>query len=336
MNAPLPARLLPVERAQAILAESTKVDEVKKVLDQAAAIRLYFRRQRAALESQNHATEIMIWSQRRLGELTSAMEALPPAKRAALGGAAKAKRALPETATKQTALEAEGITRQEASRWKKLADVPVAQLREHIEQTKQRAEKLTVSGTISAVSHGADYNSDEWYTPDDWLELVRQALGGGIDLDPASCAKAQNRVRARRWYGKKDDGLSRKWHGRVFLNPPFSQPLCSEFIAKLIAEHEAGRVKAAIVLLNASTDTRWFHDLAHRYTFLLTAGRIAFLDSRGKPVEGNRVGQVLFCLGDAPERFEAVFAERGLICRASAGTGTPTRMPPKKKGRAAA
>lgn len=305
MNAPLPAKLLPVERAQAILAECTKVDEVRKIADQAAAIRLYFRRQKAALEVQNQATEILLWSQRRLGELTAAVPKSPggrkpktAAKRAAVGKGVK--------------LADEGIAPRDARRWQQLASLPVEKVREHIAATKQRTERLTISGTIAAVSHGESYESDEWGTPDELLDAEREVLGG-IDLDPMSNERAQKRVRAKRYYTKKDNGLTKQWKGRIHLNPPYSHPLIAQAIAKFIAEHEAGRILAGFIVVNASTDPQWFHDLLERYPCCLTKGRTGFIGPDGKPLKSNRVGQAIFYAGKARARFEAVFGKFGTI-----------------------
>lgn len=61
--------------------------------------------------------------------------------------------------------------------------------------------------------------TNEHYTPANIVEGAR-VLMGGIDLDPASCLVANETVKATRIYDVADDGLSKPWHGRVFLNPP--------------------------------------------------------------------------------------------------------------------
>ncbi len=47
--------------------------------------------------------------------------------------------------------------------------------------------------------------SDSWMTPVEIIERARQLLGV-IDLDPASSAKADTRVKARAYYTKEVDG----------------------------------------------------------------------------------------------------------------------------------
>jgi ParB family chromosome partitioning protein len=99
--------------------------------------------------------------------------------------------------------------------------------------------------------------SPEWYTPPQYVDLVRDVLDE-IDLDPASCAEANRIVRATRCYDVRDNGLTKRWHGRVFLNPPYGRNIVDKFVAKLIAEYEAGITTAAILLVPAHTQTEWF------------------------------------------------------------------------------
>jgi hypothetical protein len=61
--------------------------------------------------------------------------------------------------------------------------------------------------------------SNEHYTPSNIVEAAR-TLMLDIDLDPASCAKANETVMAVHWIGLPHDGLAAPWAGRVFLNPP--------------------------------------------------------------------------------------------------------------------
>jgi phage N-6-adenine-methyltransferase len=153
--------------------------------------------------------------------------------------------------------------------------------------------------TFSEVWH----DGDEWYTPPDYIDAAR-SLMGRIDLDPASCEAAQAVVQATRFYAKADDGLRQPWHGRVWLNPPYS--LADVFVDKLLTEYESGRVEQAVLLVNASTDTLWFQTLAARFPVLFTRGRIKFWHP-DHPGEQPRYGQALYGINVTPVAFVAVF-----------------------------
>ena len=164
-----------------------------------------------------------------------------------------------------------------------------------------------------AISDTPGYDGDEWYTPAEYIEAARQVMGG-IDLDPASCDSAQEIVKAGEFYTKEDSGLARMWHGRVWLNPPYSMPLIKEFVFTAIDEFESGRVSEAIVLTNNSSDTAWFHALLAMYPACFTRGRVQFW----RPDQDSfatRQGQVFFYLGDKPELFAEVFGQFGLVVR---------------------
>lgn len=73
--------------------------------------------------------------------------------------------------------------------------------------------------TISALH---SVTSSEWFSPEPICNAAREAMGGEIDLDPASCSVANRLVKAKKFYSLKNgqDGLRLPWRGRVFHNPP--------------------------------------------------------------------------------------------------------------------
>jgi hypothetical protein len=65
-----------------------------------------------------------------------------------------------------------------------------------------------------------------WFTPTEIVEAARQVLGR-IDIDPASCAKAQEVIQAGLFFTEAENGLAQKWRGRVWLiNPTRICPTC--------------------------------------------------------------------------------------------------------------
>jgi DNA N-6-adenine-methyltransferase (Dam) len=153
----------------------------------------------------------------------------------------------------------------------------------------------------------------EWHTPREYIELAREVMRG-IDVDPASNALAQETVQAARFFSKEQDGLKQEWRGRLFLNPPYSQPEIGRFIAKLLVELTAGRVTQAIVLTHNSSDTAWFQKLAACATaFCFTRGRIRFVSPDGPRRTSPVQGQTFFYFGQNGGRFADVFSAIGTI-----------------------
>jgi hypothetical protein len=152
--------------------------------------------------------------------------------------------------------------------------------------------------------------SVEWYTPERYVEATRAVLGG-IDLDPASCALANRIVGAAAFYDGDTDGLAHEWHGRIFLNPPYGTT-CGAFVAKALADYRAGRIEAAILLLNGcSYDAQWFRPLWD-YLLCFTYGRIPFYSPTGVS-NGGATGSVFVYLGPDEDRFDAVFSRFGAV-----------------------
>lgn len=153
---------------------------------------------------------------------------------------------------------------------------------------------------------------NEWYTPAEYVEAARRVMGR-IDLDPASSPKAQQTVKARRFFAIQQDGLTREWSGAVWLNPPYAQPHIQHFAEKVVAEIGAGRVSEAIVLTHNYTDTAWFHLLESACAAIcFTRGRIRFVSSSGELASPTQ-GQAFFYFGQRREAFAEVFRTFGFV-----------------------
>lgn len=107
--------------------------------------------------------------------------------------------------------------------------------------------------------------SNEWYTPAHYVDAARKVMGG-IDLDPASCAQANETVKATRYYTKEENGLMQPWFGRVWLNPPFGKIASNkswqaEFVGKALREYRQRSVTQVTLLVLANVTKKWFQPL---------------------------------------------------------------------------
>jgi hypothetical protein len=159
---------------------------------------------------------------------------------------------------------------------------------------------------------GRNSGNNEWYTPPEYIEAARLTLGS-IDLDPASSEIANRTVQARAFYSAEDDGLTKNWAGRVWLNPPYAVGLIDKFIEKLCLHFDSGHVTDAIVLVNNATETAWFQHIAQRASAIcFPKRRVRFLDPEGNPGAPLQ-GQAVIYLGDAGAEFAENFAPFGFV-----------------------
>lgn len=158
--------------------------------------------------------------------------------------------------------------------------------------------------------------SNEWYTPHEYVEAAR-ALMGGIDLDPASCEFANETVQAAAFYSLQDNGLAQDWQGRIWLNPPYGRDEENEsnqgvWSGRLIRAYESGTVTEAVLLVNAVTDRIWFAPFWN-YAICFVKQRIKFYngDPEHKPAPTH--GSVLVYFGVNLEGFIREFSPLGQI-----------------------
>ncbi|PMN73182.1 DNA N-6-adenine-methyltransferase [Enterovibrio norvegicus] len=180
----------------------------------------------------------------------------------------------------------------------------------------------------------------EYYTPPEWTDAARQALGT-IELDPASCATANDNVKAVRFFTKHDDGLAQPWTAAtLWMNHPFHRgekacpmphtkcrkktcidrghhidhaiPSNDDWISKLLAEYQAGNVKEAIIITFANTSESWFKKLLP-FPQCMPNKRVHYYKPDGSLDKNCTKGSAITYLGPNLDTFAAVFSRLGTI-----------------------
>lgn len=105
----------------------------------------------------------------------------------------------------------------------------------------------------------------DWETPDSIFQPLNQEFGFTLDV----CATKEN-SKCESFFSPEKDGLSRKWTGVCWMNPPFGSQ--GKWVQKAYEESLNGIT--VVCLLPARTNTNWWHD------YCMT-GEIRFI--RGRP-----------------------------------------------------
>ena len=162
----------------------------------------------------------------------------------------------------------------------------------------------------------------EWYTPSLYTDAVREVLGG-IDLDPASCAAANEWIGATTYYTEDDDGLSKPWRGLLFINPPYgktgSRSNQDIWASRLVSGWANDSIHSAILLTKSVPGYKWWDNLFRfvRPTVCFVSERIKFLrlNKYGRVIaEGQaKAGSNFWYFGYDRRLFERVFERFGRV-----------------------
>lgn len=113
--------------------------------------------------------------------------------------------------------------------------------------------------------------TDLWSTPQYLFDELNSEFNFTLD----ACATDEN-AKCEKYYTKEQDGLSQKWGGTVWCNPPYGREI-GKWVSK--ASDSSNDGATVVMLIPARTDTRWFHDYIYnkeRVNIRFLKGRLKF------------------------------------------------------------
>ncbi len=114
--------------------------------------------------------------------------------------------------------------------------------------------------------------TDLWSTPQDFFDKYNKIYNFNLDV----CANSEN-AKCKKYFTIDDDGLSQKWNGNCWMNPPYGREI-GKWIKKAFEESLKGSV--IVCLLPARTDTKWFHEYCVKGQIEFIKGRLKFGNSK--------------------------------------------------------
>lgn len=258
-----------LSQADRAIAEAIAVADAATLVKRAKVAEEWVKAERAGRETERQASVFVLRAKRNAGQRIA--EAQGRGEVAAPGTFGRNHVQTSEGSTSEPATLSDiGVTRDESSEWKKLAeewsDDALTAAAEEMERPSLAGIKARAPGMFTS-------DTPEWYTPRHVVDAVIEAMGA-IDLDP--CADASKGIPAERHFTEADDGLSQPWRGRVYMNPPYGRTI-GQWVDKLAEEYEYGNITEAIALVPARTDTSWWAHLPASMVCFVT-GRLSFSD----------------------------------------------------------
>jgi len=115
--------------------------------------------------------------------------------------------------------------------------------------------------------------TDLWSTPQDFFDKLDAEFHFTCDV----CALPEN-AKCARYYTPTDDGLTQRWSGVCWMNPPYGKVI-GKWMQKAYESSITGGA-TVVCLVPARTDTAWWHDYAMRGEIRFIRGRLKFGSSK--------------------------------------------------------
>jgi len=189
-----------------------------------------------------------------------------------------------------------------------------------------------------------DSMDTERYTDPKIMELVREFFGK-IDLDPASCAGANETVQAINFFTKEDDAFSKDWVAeKLWMNHPFTKgekackPKCKkktckdplykhyrgscitedipsnlDWIEKLLLEYSLGNFTESLNITFVNSSEAWCQKLLRNGTQCFITGRVKYKSPNGGNESSPPKGSMITYLGRRKGEFKKVFSKIGVV-----------------------
>ena len=289
--------------------EARDLKTIIKMQEQVDIIKILVKQTEGSLKAQNKCSRYRIFLEQRAGKLYRDIKDKKG------GDFQSSHRRMTET-SKQAFKKESGKGHNTISRWVKESGIPEGKVLEFENKCNEGGEELTTAGLLKHVqpAHVSQSTGEnEWYIPEKYI-IAAKAVMGDIDVDPASSEIANQIITAKKYHTIEDNGLTKSWEGRVWMNPPYAQPLIVEFSEAFVEKYKNGEIKEACVLINNATETTWLQILLNICSQIcFIKGRIKFIDIDGKASGAPLQGQLILYFGNNSKEFNNKFSEFGVI-----------------------
>ena len=158
---------------------------------------------------------------------------------------------------------------------------------------------------LQALTSTTGNRKDTWNTPVEFVGDVVKFFGT-IDLDPCSNSEGDPNVPALNYYTEETNGLAHDWHGKVFMNHPYSNS--KEWIPYAASQYESGNAQELVLLIKLDVSTKWWQSVS-KYPWIAINKRMKFGDGKG----ASPFQSAIIYLGKDLDRFNKVFGKYGTL-----------------------